>query len=286
TAVLMRCERGDTDFDRHMEYTRFFLGYGVPVPRLLQVLPERMEALFEDAGDISLYTYLKCPRGVKATESLYTKVIDALVPLHTKATNHVGECMSLRRRVFDYDHFRWETSYFMERFVRAVAGRKADGGSGIEEEFHQLALTGDSFARAIVHRDFQSQNVMVIGGEDIRIIDYQGARMGPPAYDIASLLWDPYHRLDDMVRGRLLAHYTDSMKSAAGNFDEHQFVDSLLTCRLQRHMQALGAYGFLSIVKKKKHFLKFVDEGLWLLREDMEESGGRYPALEALIREL
>ncbi|HDZ62325.1 MAG TPA: hypothetical protein ENH40_04175 [Nitrospirae bacterium] len=67
------------------------------------------------------------------------------------------------------------------------------------------------------------------------------------------------------------------------DLDEKLFRDSLLSCRLQRHMQALGAYGFLSRVKGKKHFLKFIPEGLRLLKEDMSESGTEYPALCELV---
>lgn len=286
TAVLMRCEEGDTDFKRHMEYTGFFLRHGVPVPCLLESQPGLMEAIFEDAGDISLYTYLKCPRGSEETENLYRKVLDALVLIHGEATAHARECASLWSRTFDYEHFRWETKYFMERYVGGIAGRDPGRSAEIEEEFHQLALTGDSFAKTIIHRDFQSQNIMVKPGGTIKVIDYQGARMGPPAYDVASLLWDPYFRLDGDMRGRLLAYYTARMKKKGGGFDGQQFSASLLTCRLQRHMQALGAYGFLSRVKKKKHFLKFASEGVRLLREDMAEAGGGYPALEALIKEL
>ena len=56
--------------------------------------------------------------------------------------------------------------------------------------------------RVVIHRDFQCQNIMVHAGGP-RIIDYQGARMAPPAYDIASVLWDPYHRLGDGMRDAL-----------------------------------------------------------------------------------
>jgi len=42
-----------------------------------------------------------------------------------------------------------------------------------------------------MHRDFQSKNLM-IKNEQIFVIDFQGARLGPPSYDLASLLFDPY----------------------------------------------------------------------------------------------
>ena len=120
-----------------------------------------------------------------------------------------------------------------------------------------------------------------------RIIDYQGARMAPPAYDIASVLWDPYHRLDDGMRERLLAYYLDEMKAdRAHTFDENAFLGSLVACRLQRHMQALGAYGFLSEVKGKKYFLKHVPEALRLLKEDVVGVRDEYPELARLIAAL
>jgi len=118
-----------------------------------------------------------------------------------------------------------------------------------------------------------------------RIIDYQGARLAPPAYDIASVLWDPYHRLDDGMRERLLAYYLDGMKAGTA-FDETAFRESLVACRLQRHMQALGAYGFLSEVKGKTYFLKHVPEALRLLREDAAAVRGDYPELARLIASL
>ena len=148
----------------------------------------------------------------------------------------------------------------------------------LKEELHALARKADSFPKTIIHRDFQSQNIMVVKGDKILIIDYQGARIGPPAYDLASILWDPYCRLDDGMREHLVGYYIDQMKrlnasSAHGDqFEEKIFRESLLTCRLQRHMQALGAYGFLSSIKGKKYFLRYVPEGLRLLKEDISLS--------------
>jgi aminoglycoside/choline kinase family phosphotransferase len=120
-----------------------------------------------------------------------------------------------------------------------------------------------------------------------RIIDYQGARLAPPAYDIASVLWDPYYRLSDGMRERLLDYYLDEMQAdRTTTFDRRAFQDSLVACRLQRHMQALGAYGFLSEVKGKQYFLKHVPEALRLLKEDAAEARQEYPELARLIASL
>ena len=51
-------------------------------------------------------------------------------------------------------------------------------------------------------------------------------------------------------------------------------------------MQALGAYGFLSLKKGKRYFLKHVPEGLRLLKEDIELAGETYPVLYNLVKTL
>jgi NDP-sugar pyrophosphorylase family protein/aminoglycoside/choline kinase family phosphotransferase len=285
-AVLMQCTEGDTDYDRHIEYTQFFRNYSIPVPELIDVEPDRKRAFFEDIGDLSLYSWLKCPREEDDLEEMYRKVIDIMVLLHSSATEHISECPSLQKRIFDYKHLRWETSYFIERFVNGIPGIKIDYGRTLNDEFHELASKVYSFHKTIVHRDFQSQNIMITKGGIPRLLDYQGARIGPPAYDVVSILWDPYYRLDGSIRERLLNYYIGRMSAVSGWFNKKDFRETILPCRLQRHMQALGAYRFLSSAKGKRYFLKYIPEGLRLIREDLHETGQEYPALNSLINKL
>ena len=142
---------------------------------------------------------------------MYRKVLDIAVSIHTKATANVSECPMLQSRVFDYEHFSWETSYFMERFVEGIRGIKIKNIAALDDEFHRLAQKADSFPKTIIHRDFQSQNIMIHKGIP-RLIDYQGARMGPSAYDVASILWDPYYRLKDNMREIFLEYYINNIE--------------------------------------------------------------------------
>jgi len=89
--------------------------------------------------------------------------------------------------------------------------------------------------------------------------------------------WDPYHRLDDGLRERLLAYYVNAMQAASRDFDQDSFKQSILPCCLQRHMQALGAYGFPQRVKGKKYFVKHVPEALRLLKDETELARNDYP---------
>jgi len=285
-AVLMECRPEDPDFERHLAYTEFFSDHAVPVPALFSADRVNKRALFEDLGDTSLYAYLKLPHDNGSIERVYRGVLRSLVTLHTTATHHIDECPLLRARIFDYDYFRWETTYFLDRFVAGLCHLEIKNRPALDEGLHRLAQRADAHAKGVIHRDFQCQNIMIHAGVP-RIIDYQGARMAPRAYDIASVLWDPYFRLDDGLRERLLAYYLDEMKtSRLEAFDERSFLDSLISCRLQRHMQALGAYGFLSEAKGKTYFLKHVPEALRLLNEDLVEVRREYPELARLTASL
>jgi len=273
----------DADFHRHIEYTKFFRKHNIPVPELIDVDYENRTAVFEDLGDLSLYSWLKCRRGKGQIEEMYRRVLNILVELHTTVTSHISELPLLQERVFDYEHARWETDYFMEQFVKNIKGIDIKNIPALTDEFHKLAKKTDSFAKTIIHRDFQSQNIMVKKGIP-RLIDYQGARIGPPAYDAASILWDPYFRLDDSDRKTLLEYYIQQMKKKSGEkFKETDFIESMTVCCLQRHMQALGAYGFLSSVKGKKYFLKHIPEGLNLLKKDIMPLRPKYPSLYELV---
>ncbi len=301
TAVVMKCAAGDSDYHRHIEHTKFFSRHNIPVPELIEEKPDNLEATFEDLGDISLYSWLRCRREPKQVEDMYRNVLDIAVKLHTETTVHVPECPMLRNRIFDYGHYRWETGYFIERFVAAVKKIEVKNLSALQDEFHMLAQKAGSFPKALIHRDFQAQNIMIHKGIP-RLIDYQGARMGLPAYDVASILWDPYYRLQDDMRERLLEYYIGQAiptrssllttsahpsleKRRLGDFriNEKDFKETLLLCRLQRHMQALGAYGFLSSIKGKKYFLKHIPEGVRLLKEDVVIMKDGYPELYGLV---
>ena len=100
------------------------------------------------------------------------------------------------------------------------------------------------------------------------------------------MLWDPYYRLDEAVRGRLLRYYIKMVSASDARFNEDEFMDSLSVCHLQRHMQALGAYGFLSLVKGKKYFIKHITPALEYLREEIMPFENKYPSLYKLIGNL
>jgi aminoglycoside/choline kinase family phosphotransferase len=128
----------------------------------------------------------------------------------------------------------------------------------------EIAKRLASLPRVLVHRDFQSQNVIIQNGQ-ANLIDFQGMRPGLAEYDLASLLFDPYVELSAAERSELIGYYrqkqTDDQREVNGQFD-----DILQLCAMQRMMQALGAYGFLGLVRGHEHFLRYIPRAMRSLR--------------------
>ena len=125
-------------------------------------------------------------------------------------------------------------------------------------------------------------NLKLHGGS-LWIIDFQGARLGPPQYDVASLLYDPYASLAPPLRRKLLALYLETARGGEG--DAETFMRHFFPVAAHRLLQALGAYGKLGGRLGRKMFLDFIPPGLDLLEEVLEELGReRFPALAAAAK--
>ena len=281
TRILMVCPEGDPLYASHMEVQAFLVSHGFPAPVLFDRHEATRSAVFEDLGDDRLYDWLKFNHDPANVEAVYRKILSAAALLHRDITKHTKEMPLLEERQFDIGHLRWETDYFLERFVLGVLNRDCSKDAALKKELDRLAERVAGYPRVILHRDLQSQNIMILRDGNPRFVDYQGIRMGPPGYDIASLLWDPYAPLSDEMRTRLLRFYV-----AESGFDPEEFLVTLIPCRLQRHMQALGAYGFLAKVKGKTHFFKYIPEALWMLREETEMAKAEFPELHRLVKDL
>ncbi len=277
----------------------FLAELGIPVPAVYGHDPGLGFVLMEDLGDRDLWSYRHEPWEVR--RDLYRKVLQRINPLHTfvegflsqgrgRAPANISPSLPRTMKGYDRDLYCWEHDYFLEQFVRDVCriNLTEREGAALREEL--AALTGRLLATgtALVHRDLQSQNIMICGDEPV-FIDFQGLRRGSLFYDLGSLLCDAYVPLteedrDDLVRYAYELLTTDSGR--AGLYDElappHLDWPSFNMCFLdgsaQRLMQALGAFGFLGLKKGKEAFMGHIPQGIENLCR-MAAASGRLPRL-------
>jgi aminoglycoside/choline kinase family phosphotransferase len=236
----------------------FLRGINVPVPQIFRHDPAACLMVMEDLGSIDLESLKAAPWEERAP--LYQKTLQAVHRLHTVPADEFPSSRVRLMDPFGPDLYRWERDYFREHFVEGLCGLAIGPSSGkdLEKELASLAVRIDSSQACLVHRDLQSQNVMVRDGEPF-LIDFQGMRFGSFFYDLGSLLCDPYVECPEGAEEELLSFYYGLSKRQE---DWAEFRGRFWEASVQRLMQALGAYGFLSMKKGLKGYLDYVPTAL------------------------
>ena len=258
---------------------------GAPVPDVLAAEPQRGLFLMSDLGDSNLHQALSGAASEDETAALYEPVLAALARIQARGADKLDAayCFDGQRLSAEFLLER-EAGYFLDWFVKAACGVEPgqDARGDLAELAGQAAAAGPW---GLVHRDFQSRNI-VIGPGGVGIVDFQGARLGPAQYDLASLLHDPYTDLPWSLRKRLMNRYIE-LRIAQGPLDEAQFRRGWPFVSASRVMQALGAYGFLCLERRKAFFAAYARPALATLRGLL--AGGeldRFAALGALVDQL
>jgi N-acetylmuramate 1-kinase len=253
---------------------------GVPVPSIYGWEEESGLVLFEDLGDARLHDLAS--RDSEANlRPWYRQIIGQLVHMQLAGGREfdTGWCWDTPR----YDQelmITRESRYFLRSFWQEMCGHEVP--DGIDEEFREIASQADGKGPDIfLHRDFQSRNIMIKDGA-VRFIDYQGGRLGPPGYDLASLLIDPYMGLSAEFQEEILQYYLDVL-SMQQSIDSQVFRRQYAFLALQRNLQILGAFSFLSRARKKEFFAQYILPSLHMLRNRlMEPVFAAFPVLRKM----
>lgn len=269
-AVLMRTPPGDPDHERFLAVAAFLYDRGLGAPAVLAHDPADRTVLMEDLGEDTLQSLVAAAPARAA--DLYDRVLDRLADLQTFGAEARALCPEAWDRRFDAEHLRWETDYFRHRYLVGHLGLDAADLVALTPEFDALAAACLEQPRTLVHRDFQSQNILLKDGV-VRLVDVQGMRWGPVAYDAVSLLHDPYVDLDPELADRLLATFPGRVADRGGRLmTADQWRAWCATAALQRLMQALGAYGFLGHVKGRAIFLDAMPAALARVRAQLDRA--------------
>jgi aminoglycoside/choline kinase family phosphotransferase len=258
TMILIHYDPKRIENGYYAGITSFLHDIGVPVPRLIRHDAADSLMLMEDIGNQDLWSFRDDSWEVRRT--LYEKTLTVASRLHSFPVEAFPTDRVTLMEGFSPSLYRFERDYFRDHFVRAFCGIELPPLLAGELEAELLGLAGRLLKgkRSLVHRDLQSQNVMIRDGEPI-LIDYQGMRFGSPFYDLGSLLCDPYMRLSDRQIEKLLAFYYGIER---WDMEWAPFCALFWDASAERLMQALGAYGFLGLTKGLSVFLGHIPQGL------------------------
>jgi len=240
----------------------------IPAPKIY--LHDTFSGLvfMEDLGDVNLQTLVLNTQNPEEIISYYQSVIGLLGklsvtgakgfdPVWTYQTSHYNQDLILKK----------ECRYFVDAFLRKYIGMNISF-KDLEDEFKTLADKALEFSiNGFMHRDMQSRNIMVKNNR-FYFIDFQGGRLGPVQYDLASLLIDPYVELSPWVRNQLLEFSGKTLPSLL-NMDPDNFLTCYKYCSITRNLQILGAFAYLSRIKGKRYFEKYIPNAIKTLKYNL-----------------
>lgn len=110
---------------------------------------------------------------------------------------------------------------------------------------------------ATILRDFHAQNLIWMGGETgfarVGLLDFQDAMIGPPVYDLVSLVTDARrdvpHAVRQMCQERFLAQVP---------YDREEFLRDVAICSAQRNLRILMIFARLSLYFGKPEYVALI----------------------------
>jgi aminoglycoside/choline kinase family phosphotransferase len=252
-------------------------GLGLAVPRILDADEVNGLILEEDLGDDLLSVLLD--RG-DDPEPLLDDAIDSLVvlqradpPSGLPAWDAAAMATTALATLLDW--------WWPARYGAAPPPAARDDLAAALAAMLEPVAAGP---RCLVHRDWFAGNLLRLPGErtgSIRtgIIDFQGAALGHPAYDLVSLLQDARRDIPIAAQHRAFQRYL----AARPDLDPEQFRTAFDACAAQRHLRVAGQWVRLALRDGRPQYLAHGPR-TWRLLQDALRQPAAAPLAQALDR--
>ncbi len=194
----------------------------------------------------------------------YQIAVDMLASLHHEK---LPQTVALAQKVeydippFDLDAMMVEVGlmiewYLPDRGVELTGMMHADFILVWQQLFAKLEGTPTTW----MLRDFHSPNLIWLEHRAdtgrVGLLDFQDAVIGPPAYDLVSLLQDARIDVPGDVEIAMLARYVGARRAAYPAFDPAAFVEQYAIMSAQRNTRLLGTFARLNRRDGKPQYLR------------------------------
>jgi aminoglycoside/choline kinase family phosphotransferase len=250
-AILMDAPPPE-DVRPFLRIARHLAEIGLSVPRIMAADSEAGLLIEEDLGD-ELFPALLDRAGSPPPADLFAAATDVLVSMHRAAPpsglpdwSTVEMTETALGTLFDW-------------WWPAVHGRKAPTGARSDVRAALAATLAPVAAgpKSFVHRDFFAGNLLWLpdrpGLRRIGVIDFQGAALGHPAYDLVSLLQDARRDIPQAIEQLCVDRYL----SQRPDLDPVAFRAAYAACAAQRHLRVACQWVRLAQRDHRPHYLAF-----------------------------
>ncbi len=248
--------------------TGWLRGRGFGAPEILAADPEAGLLLLEDLGD-GLFARL-CASDPGCEETLYAAAVDLLLALREIPPPAIAEGHGCAHAVPTYDTAALirEARLAVDWWTPAAAAALSPDASAEYDARIAEACAGIAGSGAVLTlRDYHAENLIwapaATGLGRVRLLDYQDALAGHPAYDLVSLLEDARRDTSAALREAMTARYL-----AAASEDPLSFSAACAALAAQRNLKIVGIFARLALRDGKPVYLKLIPR-VWahLLRD-------------------
>lgn len=224
---------------------------GIQVPELISIDLKQGFLLLSDFGDDLLLSHLQpeCP-DVEQGNLYYSKAIESL----SKIQGLDGP-ESYQIPPYDSALLQREMALFPDWLLKKKLALTLTEAEEVmlSSVFELLEKRALAQSQVLVHRDYHARNLMVLEDNQLGIIDFQDAVIGPITYDLVSLLRDCYIVWPDDAVSKWARQFYDAVQIGSSFEDFKKDFDFM---GLQRHLKASGIFARLSIRDGKHGYLE------------------------------
>ncbi len=222
--------------------------------------------LQEDFGTCSLMQYYQ-EHDNENNQLIFNKLNETIIHLQKK-------CSDIDLPIYSSKILLDELSLFHKWYLKGLDFKQ----NKLEDIYSFLLNNIENQNKKFVHRDFHCRNLL-IHDDQICLIDFQDALIGPITYDLVSFLKDAYHKKNDFQIMDVCIKFWELARS---NFDvPPDFGDFFIDFEMmgvQRHLKILGIFKRLYLRDGKNQYLNDIP----LVENYVLEVAEKYPKLSYL----
>ncbi len=245
---------------------------GIAVPEVIASDKAQGLMLLSDLGDVQLLSVLN----KDTLQGYYSQALELLKDIAKVTHTQAGPLAQ-----YDAEFVIRELTIFTEWLaLHHLNLEPQQVQTHTEAAFKLLVDNALEQPQVGMHRDYHSRNIMLQNNQ-LKVIDFQDAVIGPVTYDAVSLLRDCYIRWPDSAVDALMQqHYKQCLKAnqidSAVSFAQYQRWFDLMG--IQRHIKAAGIFARLNYRDNKPAYMADIP----LTLEYIRDIAGRYAELQVL----
>ena len=266
TSILMVAPPDKEPLDQFLFLAKSLKDRSARTPKIYAFDHQLGVILQEDFGTCSLMQYYQ-EHDNENNQLIFNKLNETIIHLQKR-------CSDIDLPIYSSKILIDELSLFHEWYLKGLDFKQ----NKLEDIYSFLLTNIEKQNKKFLHRDFHCRNLL-IQDDQICLIDFQDALIGPITYDLVSFLKDAYHKKNDFlimdvcIKFWELARSNFDMPSDFGDF----FIDFEMM-GVQRHLKILGIFKRLYLRDGKNQYLNDIP----LVENYVLEVAAKYPKLSYL----